>query len=395
VGGVCLKRQLPVFFLALLVVASESHAAASEVSDADCERAKIEDVCDNIAGQMSEEVTLSTRKGTSNKEAGTRLNLACTTRKRMSLNLYNTSTGNIPLNNSGYAGNRGLVISAFGLGHKDRRTVTQTSGMFVILNKCELLKSHPNFRGMLFGDSQITPQLISGPTYPKDILAAESGAVERPVLPEEESSAGEDDLPMLEHDPTPWQLSGLYKTKIPNFQCLGDRGFLDRTRVRPPPGAHRGNPDWETTCPPKETLMMVDVVAAAWVHDKPKSARVVKSMPIINFDSGNGIVYHFIDGPPWKITDSRFSVSTTPGNSLNVNFPVLTITITIAHEDKDEDEHEAKRTMYAEVNFPRFGTFKRYEACKIRDLYDELDIKPRAFDISRGASRRTGVDPNP
>ena len=126
--------------------------------------------------------------------------------------------------------------------------------------------------------------------------------------------------------------------------------------------------------------MMVDVVAGAWVPDKPKSGPIVKSTPIINLDSGNGIVYHFIDGPAWKVTDTAFTVSTTPGNSLNVNFPVLTITITIAsNDDKDENEHqhEDKHTIYAQVTFPRFGMMPKYKACKIRDLYDELDIRPR------------------
>jgi hypothetical protein len=159
----------------------------------------------------------------------------CTTRKRMSLNLYNTSTGNIPLNNFGLAGNRGLVISAFGLRHKDRRTVTQTSGMYAILNKCELLKCHPTFRGMLFGDSQIRPQLIDGAADTKDVRyeracirkrEAASDPVKSPVLPEgessaseddlpeEEFSAGEDDLPATGHNPTPWQLSGFFRLSI-------------------------------------------------------------------------------------------------------------------------------------------------------------------------------------
>ena len=415
--AVCSRLQLPTVLLVLLAAASETCAAASEVSDSDCERATIEKVCEHV-GHMSEEVTLNTIKGASDEGVGIRLNLVCNSRKRMSLNLYSTRTGNIPLNNSGLAGDRGLVISAFGLRHKDRSWFTQTSGMYVILNKCELLKSHPTFRGMLFGDSQITPQLINGTSYPKDVRyeracnsklpdhanagsrlgqigAAHSplpmatswmnaASVERPLLPEEESSEGEDGLPMTGHNPAPWQLSGLYKTQIPNFQCLRDKGFLQGTQVRSPLGIHSGNRDWQAACPSKDTLMMVDVVAGAWVPDKPKSEPIVKSTPIVNLDSGNGIVYHFIDGPAWKVTDSAFTVSTTPGNSLNVNFPVLTITITIA-PNKDEDEHQLqqqqqhqdKHTMYAQVIFPRFGMMPKYSACKIRDLYDELDIRPR------------------
>jgi hypothetical protein len=416
--AVCLRFQLPAVLLVLLAAASETCAAASEVSDSDCERATIEKVCEHV-GQMSEEVTLSTRKGAFDEGDGTRLNLVCNSRKRMSLNLYSTRTGNIPLNNSGLAGDRGLVISAFGLRHKDRSWFTQTSGMYVILNKCELLKSHPTFRGMLFGDSQITPQLINGTSHPKDVRYARAcnskladhanagsrlgaahsplplpmatsrmtpASVERPLLPEEESSEGEDGLPMTGHDPTPWQLSGLYKTQIPNFQCLRDKGFLVGTQVRSPLGIHGGNRDWQAACPSKDALMMVDVLAGAWVPDKPKSEPIVKSTPIINLDSGNGIVYHFIDGPAWKVTDTAFTVSTTPGNSLNVNFPVLTITITIApNDDEDENEHQHqhqhqhqdKHTMYAQVTFPRFGMMPKYKACKIRDLYDELDIRPR------------------
>jgi hypothetical protein len=115
--------------------------------------------------------------------------------------------------------------------------------------------------------------------------------------------------------------------------------------------------------------MMVDVVAGMWVDEKVKTAPIVKSMPIINLDSGNGIVYHFIDSPPWRASDwqnKSFTVSTTPGNSFNVNFPILTITIR---------KHE--NSMYTEVNFPRLGAMGPYEACKIRDLYDELDIRPK------------------
>src|SRR5215470_7839446 len=70
-------------------------------------------------------------------------------------------------------------------------------------------------------------------------------------------------------------------------------------KIRAP--AH-GNRYWQAACPSKDTLMMVDVVAGAWVPDKPKSEPIVKSTPIVNLDSGNGIVYHFIDGPAWKVT---------------------------------------------------------------------------------------------
>jgi hypothetical protein len=81
---VCLRFQLPAVLLVLLAAASETCAAASEVSDSDCERATIEKVCEHV-GQMSEEVTLSTRKAAFDEGAGTRLNLVCNTRKRMSL----------------------------------------------------------------------------------------------------------------------------------------------------------------------------------------------------------------------------------------------------------------------------------------------------------------------
>ena len=166
---VCLKLQLPVALLALVSAVSENCCAASLVSDGDCEHATIEDICEHIGNQISKEVSLkeSATKSVFDKDDGSRLNLVCTTRKRISLNLYNTGTGNIPLFNSALVGNRGLVISAFGLRHKDRRTINQTSGMFLILNKCDLLKSPPILRGLLFGDGQIKPQRLNGTPPPR------------------------------------------------------------------------------------------------------------------------------------------------------------------------------------------------------------------------------------
>jgi hypothetical protein len=365
------------FVIALLVLAgtvSENcHATDADsrapAAEAYCEKATIEEICNKIGSSVSARVNLKTLEGNivksaDDKDDGIRLNLVCTSCRRISLNLYSARTGSIPLNNSAQVG-KGLVISAFGLRHKERRAANQTSGTFVILNKCGLLDEDVTIEGMLFGDSQIEPRLIEGRPDRKNLGAS---------MCRRDEDEGENDTIVPE---VAWDLSGLYKTKIPDFQCLRGKGYLDGTRVLDTP-ISGGNVRREEACPAKDTRMVVDMAAGAGKGG---------IMPIINLDSGNGLVFHFIDSPRWRDTDCKriackdpacndvtckhsdrqpFTVNTTPGNSFNVNFPIINITIT----PKD------KNTMDTVVNFPRFGTVDPYEAHKCKDLYDDLGIRP-------------------
>jgi hypothetical protein len=371
--AVYLKFLLVAALLVLAGTASKNCRAADPDSDAPaadayCEKATIEEICNKIGSSVSTRVNLKTLegniiRGADDKDDGIRLNLVCTSCRRISLNLYSAGTGSIPLNNSAQVG-KGLVISAFGLRHKERRAVNQTSGTFVILNKCALLSQDITIEGMLFGDSQIEPRLIEGRPDRKNPGAP-------PCRRDEDEGENDTFVP-----PVAWDLSGLYKTKIPDFQCLGDKGYLGGTRVLDTP-IHGGNVRREKACPAKDTRMVVDMAAGAGKGG---------IMPIINLDSGNGLVFHFIDSPRWKDADCKhickdsdcndavckhaeqqsFTVNTTPGNSFNVNFPIINITIT----PKD------KNTIDTEVNFPRFGTVGEYEAHKCKDLYDDLGIRP-------------------
>jgi hypothetical protein len=186
-----LKLKLAAILFLLVGAAAENCRAASPDSDAAvgdaecCENATIKDICRHIGFAATGQVTLkgNTTKKFYGEDDEIRLNFVCTSPKRVSLNLYRASTGSTPLTNSALVGN-GLVISAFGLHHKDRRTVNQTSGTFIILNKCGLLKSpRVIFEGMLFEDSQIVPQPIEGSSEKETAFPAR--------LPPEISNANE------------------------------------------------------------------------------------------------------------------------------------------------------------------------------------------------------------